>query len=112
MKDMELQHRIENAIDTTLASLDPSVAQCDLLIENIKGGKKSVMGKRVPTIMKPRLSIGFVAAIAIMMIAMTALAIALLTPKEIVEQVAIREETIHMMNSLNCSKHWLRMESP
>ena len=89
MKDMELQHRIENAIDTTLASLDPSVAQCDLLIENIKGGKKSVMGKRVPTIMKPRLSIGFVAAIAIMMIAMTALAIALLTPKEIVEQVAV-----------------------
>ena len=47
MKDMELQKHIENAVDTTLASLNPSARECDLLIENIKGGKKSVMGKKV-----------------------------------------------------------------
>jgi len=68
MKDMELQKRIENAVDTTLASLDPSARQCDLLIENIKGGKKSVMGKKV--------SITFVFAI-VMMIACIGTAVAL-----------------------------------
>ena len=47
MKDMIFQKRLENAVDTTLASLDPSARECDLLIENIKGGTKSVMGKKV-----------------------------------------------------------------
>ena len=83
MKDMELQKRIENAVDTTLASLDPSVRQCDLLIENIKGGRKSVMGKRVPNIMKPRLSIGFVIAIVLMLLMATALAAGIIFAKRV-----------------------------
>ena len=41
MKDMELQKRIENAVDTTLASLNPSARECDLLIEN-----KALWGKK------------------------------------------------------------------
>ena len=83
MKEMELQKRIENAVDTALASLDPSVRQCDLLIENIKGGKKSVMGKRMPAIMKPKLSIGLVIAIVLMLLMATALATGIIFVKRV-----------------------------
>ena len=41
MKDMELQKRIENAVDTTLASLNPSARECDLLIENSSARRRS-----------------------------------------------------------------------
>ena len=66
MKDMIFQKRVENAVDTTLASLNPSVRQCDLLIENIKGGKKSIMGKKASAML--------VLAIVLMLLMATALA--------------------------------------
>ena len=75
MKDMELQKRIENAVDTTLASLDPSARQCDQLIENIKGGKKSVMGKKG--------SVMLALAIVLMLLTATALAAGLIFAKRV-----------------------------
>ena len=75
MKDMELQKRIENAVDTTLASLNPSVRQCDLLIENIKGGKKSIMGKKVSAML--------VLAIVLMLLTATALAAGIIFAKRV-----------------------------
>ena len=75
MKDMELQKRIENAVDTTLASLDPSARECDLLIENIKGGKKSVMGKKVSAML--------VLAIVLMLLTATALAAGIIFAKRV-----------------------------
>ena len=75
MKDMELQKRIENAVDTTLASLNPSARECDLLIENIKGGKKSVMGKKVSAML--------VLAIVLMLLTATALAAGIIFAKRV-----------------------------
>ena len=75
MKDMELQKRIENAVDTTLASLNPSARECDLLIENIKGGKKSVMGKKVSAML--------VLAIVLMLLMATALAAGIIFAKRV-----------------------------
>ena len=77
MKDMELQKRIEIAVDTTLASLDPSARQCDRMIENIKEGKKSVTGKKV--------SVMFVLASVLMCITVTALAVTLLSGKDFIQ---------------------------
>ena len=75
MKEMELQKRIENAVDTALASLDPSVRQCDLLIENIKGGKKSIMGKKASAML--------VLAIVLMLLMATALATGIIFAKRV-----------------------------
>ena len=75
MKDMELQKRIEIAVDTTLASLDPSALQCDRMIENIKGGKKSVMGKKVSAML--------VLAIVLMLLTATALAAGIIFAKRV-----------------------------
>ena len=75
MKDMELQKRIENAVDTTLTSLNPSARECDLLIENIKGGKKSVMGKKVSAML--------VLAIVLMLLTATALAAGIIFAKRV-----------------------------
>ena len=75
MKDMELQKRIENAVDTTLASLNPSARECDLLIENIKGGKKSVMGKKVSAMLA--------LAIVLMLLTATALAAGIIFAKRV-----------------------------
>ena len=75
MKDMELQKRIENAVDTTLASLDPSARQCDRMIENIKEGKKSVMGKKVSAMLA--------LAIVLMLLTATALAAGIIFAKRV-----------------------------
>ena len=75
MKDMELQKRIENAVDTTLAALDPSARQCDLLIENMKEGKKSIMGKKVSAML--------VLAIVLMLLTATALAAGIIFAKRV-----------------------------
>ncbi|MBR3742598.1 MAG: hypothetical protein IKN04_19455 [Clostridia bacterium] len=75
MKDMELQKRIENAVDTTLTSLNPSARECDLLIENIKGGKKSVMGKKVSAMLA--------LAIVLMLLTATALAAGIIFAKRV-----------------------------
>ena len=75
MKNIELQKRIENAVDTTLASLNPSARECDLLIENIKGGKKSVMGKKVSAML--------VLAIVLMLLTATALAAGIIFAKRV-----------------------------
>ena len=75
MKDMELQKRIEIAVDTTLASLDPSARQCDRMIENIKEGKKSVMGKKVSAMLA--------LAIVLMLLTATALAAGIIFAKRV-----------------------------
>lgn len=75
MKDMIFQKRFENAVDTTLASLNPSVRQCDLLIENIKGGKKSIMGKKVSAML--------VFAIVFILLMATALAAGIIFAKRV-----------------------------
>ena len=75
MKDMELQKRIENAVDTTLASLDPSARQCDRMIKNIKEGKKSVMGKKVSAMLA--------LAIVLMLLTATALAAGIIFAKRV-----------------------------
>jgi len=40
MKDMIFQKRFENAVDTTLASLDPSAQECNQIIEKAMEGRK------------------------------------------------------------------------
>lgn len=83
MKDKELQNRIENAVDTALASLEPSAWQCDLLVESIMGGKKSVIGKRAPTAAKPRRSVGLVIAVMLILLMATALATGIIFSKRV-----------------------------
>ncbi len=68
------------AIDATMSGLqgDPFLAQ--RIMNQERTGEPVV---------KKRLSVGLVLAIVLMLIAMTALAVALLSPKEVVEQVAV-----------------------
>ena len=75
MKNMELQKRIENAVDTALATLEPSVRQCDRIIENITEGKKSVMGKKVSAML--------VLAIVLTLLTATALAAGIIFAKRV-----------------------------
>lgn len=75
MKNMIFQKRLENAVDTALAPLNPSARECSLLIENIKGGKKSVMGKKVSAML--------VLAIVLMLLMATALAAGIIFAKRV-----------------------------
>lgn len=78
MKDIILQKRIEQALDKTLSSLNPSAFRQERMIESIVEGKR----------MKKRLSVGLIAAIVLLM-TVSALAAALLTPEQVVERVAV-----------------------
>ena len=74
------QKEFHEAIDTTLSGLQGNPFLAQRIINQERKGEPVV---------KKRLSVGLVLAIVLMLIAMTALAVALLSPKEIVEQVAV-----------------------
>ena len=76
MKDLELQKRLTNAVDSALLSLDPSSAQRAQLTQHILEGKRT---------MKKRLSIGLVLALLLCLLTLGALAAALLSGQEIIE---------------------------
>ena len=78
MKDLELQKRLTNAVDSALFSLDPSSAQRAQLTQHILEGKRT---------MKKRLSIGLVLALLLCLLTLGALAAALLSGQEIIEGV-------------------------
>ena len=80
MKDEQIRAQIHQAVDAHGEHLrtDPFLAQ-RIMNQERKG----------EPVVKKRLSVGLVLAIVLMLIAVTALAVALLSPKEIVEQVAV-----------------------
>ncbi len=80
MREELTRKEFHEAIDTTLSGLqgDPFLAQ--RIMNQERTGEPVV---------KKRLSVGLVLAIVLLLIAVTALAVALLSPKEIVEQVAV-----------------------
>ena len=78
-KDMLLQKRIENAIDGTLSSLSPSAWDQHIIMDRMTEEKP----------MKKKLPVGLVIAIALLLLTVTAIAAVLLTPQEVVEQVAV-----------------------
>ena len=80
MKDEQIREQIHQAVDHHAGHLrtDPFLAQ--RIMNQERTGE---------TVVKKRLSVGLVLAIVLMLIAVTALAVALLSPKEIVELVAV-----------------------
>ena len=80
MSDQRDKRFVQESIDSGLSVMqgDPWLAQ-RIMNQERTGG----------FIVKKRLSVGLVLAIVLMLIAVTALAAALLTPKEVVEQVAV-----------------------
>ena len=80
MKDEQIRAQIHQAVDTHAKHLrtDPFLAQ--RIMNQERTGEPVV---------KKRLSVGLVLAIVLMLIAVTALAVALLSPKDVVEQVAV-----------------------
>ena len=79
MKDNRLEQRIQHSLNAELSGLNTTSWQRDQFFENATGGNK----------VKRKLTYSLVLAIVILLIAVTALAAALLSPKEIVEQVAV-----------------------
>lgn len=80
MSDQRDKRFVQESIDSGLSAMqgDPWLAQRITNQERTSG-----------FIVKRKLSVGLVLAIVLMLIAVTALAVALLTPKEVVEQVAL-----------------------
>ena len=79
MKDKELEQRIQHALNAELSGLKTTSWQRDKYFENATGGYK----------VKRKLTYGLVLAIVLLLAAATAVAVALLSPKEVVEQVAV-----------------------
>ena len=79
MKDKELELRIRHSLDAELSGLNTTSWQRDKYFENATGGYK----------VKRKLTYGLVLAIVLLLAAATAVAVALLSPKEVVEQVAV-----------------------
>ena len=79
MKDNRLEQRIQHSLNTELSGLNTTSWQRNQFFENATGGNK----------VKRKLTYSLVLAIVLLLIAATALAVALLSPKEIVEQVAV-----------------------
>ena len=79
MKDKALEERIQHALNAELSGLRTTSRQRSEFFESATGGKK----------VKRKTTYVMVFAIVLMLIAATALAVALLSPKEIVEQVAV-----------------------
>ena len=79
MKDKELEQRIQHALNAELSGLKTTSWQRDKYFENATGGNK----------VKRKLTYGLVLAIVLLLAAATAVAVALLSPKEVVEQVAV-----------------------
>ena len=80
MRDELNRKEFHEAIDTTLSGLQGNPFLAQRIMNQERTGE---------TVVKKRLSVGLVLAIVLMLIAVTALAVALLSPKEIVEQVAV-----------------------
>ncbi len=79
MKDKMLEQRIQQSLNAELSGLNTTSWQRDQYFENATGGYK----------VKRKLTYSLVLAIVLLLIAATAAAIVLLTPKEVVEQVAV-----------------------
>ena len=81
MKNKRLEQLIQHSLNTELSGLCTTSWQRNRYYENATGGKK----------VKLKMTYGLVLAIVLLLITITALAVtaALLTPKEIVEQVAV-----------------------
>ena len=79
MKDNRLEQRIQHSLNAELSGLNTTSWQRNQFFENATGGNK----------VKRKLTYSLVLAIVLLLIAATALAITLLSPKEIVEQVAV-----------------------
>ena len=79
MKDKELELRIQHALNAELSGLKTTSWQRDRYYENATGGYK----------VKRNLTYGLVLALVLLLAAATAIAVALLSPKEVVEQVAV-----------------------
>ena len=79
MKDNRLEQRIQHSLNAELSGLNTTSWQRDQFYKNATGGTK----------VKRKLTYSLVLAIVMLLIAATALAVALLSPKEIVEQVAV-----------------------
>lgn len=79
MKDMLLQERVEHAVDSTLSSLEPSVCQQTMIVDRAMAGRTA----------KPKLPIGLVLAAILLLLTATAVAATLLSPREVLEQVAV-----------------------
>ena len=80
MRDELNREAFHEAIDTTLSGLQGNPFLAQRIMNQERTGEPVV---------KKRLSVGLVLAIVLMLIAVTALAVALLSPKEVVEQVAV-----------------------
>ena len=79
MKDKELELRIQQSLNAELSGLNTTSWQRDKYFENATGGYK----------VKRKLTYGLVLAIVLLLAAATAIAVALLSPREVVEQVAV-----------------------
>ncbi len=79
MRDEMLEKRIRHAMDAELSGLTLTRSRRGEICENAIGGTK----------VKRKLTVGLAFAIVLMLIAVTALAVALLSPQEVVEQVAV-----------------------
>ena len=79
MKDKKLEQQIQHSLNAELSGLNTTSWQRDQFFENATGGYK----------VKRKLTYGLVLAIVLLLAAATALAVALLTPREVVEQVAV-----------------------
>ena len=79
MKDKELELQIQQSLNAELSGLNTTSWQRDKYFENATGGYK----------VKRKLTYGLVLAIVLLLAAATAIAVALLSPREVVEQVAV-----------------------
>ena len=79
MKDKRLEEQLQHALNAELSGLRTTSYQRDQFFENATGGYK----------VKRKLSAVAILVAALMLITVTALAVALLSPKEVVEQVAV-----------------------
>ena len=79
MKNNRLGQQIQHSLNAELSGLNTTSRQRNQYYENATGGIK----------VKRKLTYGLVLAIIMLLIAATALAVALLSPKEVVEQVAV-----------------------
>ena len=79
MKDKRLEERIQHSLNAELSGLRTTSYQRDQFFENATGGYK----------VKKKISMAAVLVAALLLITVTALAVALLSPKEVVEQVAV-----------------------
>ena len=79
MKDKRIEERIQHSLNAELSGLRTTSYQRDQFFENATGGYK----------VKRKISVVAILVAALMLFTVTALAVVLLSPKEIVEQVAV-----------------------